>query len=78
MLEAFIAALAAIFKAIFGRGECPEAKAAAAAAQAKTELQTQETTNAQVATAIQAQRQSDARLDADPGQLRAPNPDSRD
>lgn len=79
ILAAIIAAVGAVFAAILkarSKSTAPTPEAQAAAAQ--TQLATEETTNAQVAEAIQATRQSDARLAADPGSLRAPDPDSRD
>lgn len=55
-----------------------EAQQAAKAAVAETQLATETTANAQIATAIEAQRQSDARIAADPDSVRSPDPDSRD
>jgi hypothetical protein len=48
------------------------------AAVAETKLATVEIANAQVAQAVQAERQSDARLAAHPDELRDPSSDSRD
>jgi hypothetical protein len=58
---------------------CPEAEAASRAASAETKLATEEAADAQIETAVRAQRRVAARDDADPLRLRDANdPDCRD